>query len=250
MFYNIKIKNKNYNVYYNTYNDQTLPPLVILHGWGVDSNIFCDIVKEIKYYVITIDLIGFGKSDSPLSPFFLEDYVNQVNQLITYLGLTNITLLGHSFGGRIAIKYNYYYNIQKLILVDSAGIVHNRFKTKMKVLKYKLKKKIYKLISKEKYNVLVTSSGSKDYLASTLIMKQTMSKIINVDLVKYCKGSVTPTLIIWGLFDTETKVKDAYKYYESFKNSKLRLFYNSSHFPFLEEKNRFIRVINEERYDI
>ena len=143
MYCKVKIKEKIYNIYYETYGSNNKEPLVILHGWGMESSSFNDVVNNLQYYVIIIDFIGFGKSDMPQDPFTLEDYVNQVEQVIKYLKLKNIIMLGHSFGGRVAIKYNYYYNLNKLILLDSAGIRHRSLSLYKKIIKYKLLKKIY-----------------------------------------------------------------------------------------------------------
>ena len=70
-------------------------------------------------------------------------HVLQVYLMLEHLKIKNFTLLGHSFGGRVAIKYNYYYNINHLILSDSAGIRNINKALKTKIIKYKLLKKIY-----------------------------------------------------------------------------------------------------------
>jgi len=173
MYCKVKIKEHNYNCYYETNGDETKAPLVLLHGWGVDSKIFDNIVKELNYYIITIDFIGFGKSDIPITPFKLEDYISQVHQILSYLKITHFILLGHSFGGRVAIKYNYYYNVSKLILVDTAGIKHWSYSLCKRILKYKILKKIYFFTNKTKYEYLIKNSGSRDYKILTPIMKQT-----------------------------------------------------------------------------
>lgn len=245
MYCKVKIKNHIYNCFYETFGVDTKDPLVILHGWGVDSSIFKSLVEKLNYYVIVIDFLGFGKSDMPITALTLEDYVNQVNQVIKYLKLKNVYMLGHSFGGRVAIKYNYYYNLDGLILTDSAGIRHFSLKLKKKVLKYKFLKKLYFFTNKKKYNELIKNSGSRDYKALNTIMKQTMNKVIKVDLKKYCKKTRIKTLILWGVHDEETKVVDAYTYNDLFYDSRLILFYNSGHFPFIDETEKFIRVVNE-----
>lgn len=244
MFCQVKIKNNKYNVYYEIYNDKTKHPLILLHGWGVDSSIFQEIIPKLNYYVIVLDFIGFGKSDQPLNPLTLEDYVSEVAQVVKYLHLKDYYILGHSFGGRVAIKYNYYYDIRGLILVDSAGIKHSPLKLKYKIYSYKIKKIIYKIFNERKYQKLITESGSSDYKALSSVMKQTMTKVIKVDLKKYC-ASPTYTLIIWGINDAETKVSDGYKYFQLFTNSRLIQFYHSGHFPFIDEEQKFTRVINE-----
>lgn len=244
MFCKVKIKDKEYNCYYETNGKIAKQPLVILHGWGVNCSIFKSIINELNYYTISIDFIGFGKSDNPIIPFTLDDYVEQLHQIVKYLKLQNISILGHSFGGRVAIKYNYYYNLNTLILVDSAGIKHRTFVTYKKIIKYKLLKKYYYIFHKNKYNILINNSGSNDYKVLLPVMKQTMNKIITIDLKKYCKTTRTNTLILWGVNDTETPISDSYIFHKIFFNQKLIIFYKSGHFPFLDEKEKFIRVLN------
>lgn len=244
MYCKVKIKNENYNCYFDTNNKKNKQPLILLHGWGVSSSEFKDIIDNLNYYVIMIDFIGFGKSDDPKQPFTLDDYISQLHQMINYLQLNNVILLGHSFGGRVAIKYNYYYDIKKLILVDSAGINNKKLKTYYQIYKYKLLKNIYKIIDKEKYNKLITSSGSRDYKILSPIMKQTMNNILKQDLKKYCKNTKTKTLILWGLYDNETPVKNGYTYLNLFYNARIIIFYNSFHFPYVTEQEKFINAIN------
>lgn len=244
MFCKVKINNQTYNSYYETYGSKENNPLVILHGWGIDSSSFKEVINNLNYYVILIDFIGFGKSDEPIIPFSLEDYVSQVAQTISYLKIKDFILLGHSFGGRVAIKYNYYYNLNKLILVDSAGIKHKTLSLYKKIIKYKILKKIYYLFNKPKYNYLIKNSGSRDYKVLPPIMKQTMNKVIKEDLKKYCKSNKTPTFILWGVNDLETPLSDCYIFHKLFFKCRLVIFYKSGHFPYLDEKEKFIRVIN------
>lgn len=244
MYCTVKIKNQVYNCYYETNGKITKKPLVLLHGWGVNSKIYNNLINDLDYYVIVIDFIGFGHSDMPLRSFTLDDYVDQLEQIIKYLNLENITLVGHSFGGRVAIKYNYYYNLKNLVLVDTAGIRHRSIDLYKKIYKYKILKKYYFLTNKTKYEELLSNSGSRDYKVLTPIMKQTMNNIIKEDLRKYCKKTRTKTIILWGLKDNETPINDGYKFYKIFYNSRIIIFYRSAHFPFLDEKEKFIRIIN------
>ena len=77
MYCKVKINNHHYNCYYETNGLENKEPLVLLHGWGVDGSNFKNIIYNLEYYVIIIDLIGFGRSDQPVTPFKLEDYVSQ-----------------------------------------------------------------------------------------------------------------------------------------------------------------------------
>ena len=159
------------------------PDLVLLHGWGCDGKIFSGIVSELMPYftIYNVDLPGFGNSDEPKNYYTLDDYVDMLIDFINKFKINNPIILGHSFGGRIAIRFTSKTNLtKKLILVDSAGIKpKGYFKTKLKILKYKLKKKTYKLFKKVNnidvpYKIVERRSGdiSSCYADPTYALKE------------------------------------------------------------------------------
>lgn len=224
------------------------PPLILLHGWGTNYHTFDDVCKYLKsdYTIYLIDLPGFGKSDEPKYVYNLSNYVHFLCTFITELQIDNPIILGHSFGGRIAIKYaSISKNINKLILVDSAGIKKRlSFKKRISILKYKYLKWYYKK-NKDitKYNQLTATTGSSDYLASSNIMKGTLSKVIKENLKKNLKKIQVETLIIWGRDDKETPYRDAIIMKKHIPNAGLVTFDDVGHFPYLERKNYFKVVI-------
>lgn len=225
-------------------------PIILLHGWGTNLNTFNNLTNFLKedYTVYTIDLPGFGKSEEPKSPFKLDDYVNFLELYIKELQIEKPIILGHSFGGRIAIKYaSKNQNISKLILVDSAGIKKSlTLNKKFQILKYKFLKMFYrKTKNVTKYNQLIKVSGSPDYANATNVMKGTMIRVIKEDLKKCIKQIKVETLIIWGKDDQETPLKDGIYMNKHIKNSGLVIFDNCGHFPYLEKKYYFHRVIGK-----
>lgn len=224
-------------------------PIILLHGWGTSKNTFTSLKEEISksYEVHALDLIGFGKSDEPFKPYSLNDYVLFLRDYIKNKNIINPIILGHSFGGRIAIKYtSIFKDVSKLILVDSAGIRRINLSNKFKILKYKVLKKWYKLTSNKKmYNLLINNSGSYDYKLASSVMKQTLSLIVNENLNKHIKKIKTTTLIIWGKNDKVTPYKDALYLKKHIKESKLVSFENTGHFPYLENKEDFNKVVKE-----
>ena len=138
-------------IYYEaSYTNKSNKTIILLHGWGMNIITFREVFKEISKHhnVIAMDLPGFGNS-SLSKAYNLDDYSELIKQMIIDLKLNNVVILGHSFGGRILINLNKY-NLDQiigLILVDSAGIKHFNLLTKYKVLKYKTRKKLYKLLS-------------------------------------------------------------------------------------------------------
>lgn len=224
-------------------------PIILLHGWGTSKKTFNSLAEEIStsYEVHLIDLPGFGQSDEPLRPFSLNDYVLFLRDYVMRFKLTSPILLGHSFGGRIAIKYTTLFEeVDKLILVDSAGIKRISVKSKLKIFKYKLLKRWYKLTkNKQMYHKLITNSGSYDYKVASFIMKQTLTNIVRENLKKSAKKINKETLIIWGKDDKVTPYKDALYLNKHIKNSGLVTFENTGHFPYLENKNQFNLIIKD-----
>lgn len=223
--------------------------IILLHGWGTDSTTFNDIINILKqkYLVYAIDLPGFGKSAEPDKYYTLDDYVNLLREFIKDKNIKNPIILGHSFGGRIAIKYASIYKVSKLILVDSAGLKpKNYLRTKIKILVYKLKKKWYKLTKNVmKYNRIVNSSGSSDYKNASIAMKRTLSKVVSEYLDRRLKKIEAETLIIWGKNDDVTILRDAKKLNKKIKNSGLIIIDGSGHFPYLDNRYYFNIILKE-----
>ena len=114
---------------------------VFLHGWGADLSSFLFAKNYFDDYAkIFVDFAGFGKSIEPVQPYFVSDYVKELEELLSNFEIDELVLVGHSFGGRVAIKFAFLHQLDyknfKLCLVDSAGI-----KPKLSIFK---KWKIYR----------------------------------------------------------------------------------------------------------
>lgn len=223
-------------------------PIILLHGWGTNYHTFKYLSNFLKkhFTVFLIDLPGFGKSNEPPHIYSLDNYLHFLTTFIEELQIENPVVLGHSFGGRIAIKYaTISNNIQKLILVDSAGIKHHKkLSTRLSIIKYKWLKFYYRKTKNiTKFNQLIKVSGSSDYISSSNIMKGTMTKVLKENLKQNLKKIKVETLLIWGKDDQATPYSDALLMRRKIKNSGLVTFDNVGHFPYIERKNQFNRVI-------
>ena len=102
-------------------------PVLLLHGWGSSIEPYRQLIACLsrKYRVIALDMPGFGKSDEPQIPFCVDDYVDFVLQFLQHFQIKKLSLVGHSFGGRVIIKManrQLPFAIDKIVLIDSAGI--------------------------------------------------------------------------------------------------------------------------------
>ena len=198
------------------------------------QNLFQTICKYSNLYFIEIP--GFGITDKLNEVINLDYYVIYLKEFIEHFKLDNVILFGHSFGGRIIVKYESLYNFSKcLVLMDIAGCSKRTLNTKVKIIKYKLLKKVYKTLRlKNKFKMLVSKSGSNEYKSLDDISKQSYSNIIKEKTTKYLKNIKTPTLLIWGKEDKETPLVDGLLINKLIKNSSLITIDNVGHFPNLE----------------
>ena len=82
-------------------------PILILHGWNLSAEKFRPLQRELekqRYKVYGMDLPGFGKAVMPKKPLFLSDYVTFVASYLKSKKIDRAVIIGHSFGGRVAIK--------------------------------------------------------------------------------------------------------------------------------------------------
>lgn len=224
--------------------------IVFLHGWGQDSTTFKNLYDELndEYRILVIDLLGFGKSDDPNVAFTLDRYVDTIHEIIINLEICKPVIIGHSLGGRIAVKYYYrYQNAKQLFLISSAGIKPKRtLKYYYQIYKYKFKKRVFKLF-RLTYHLcnLQKESGSSDFRQASPVMKHTLSLVVNEDLRKIFKKVDVFTVLLWGIYDEVTPYSDALIFAKEIKNSRLITFYNSNHFPHLTETKKMIKVIKK-----
>ena len=130
-------------------------PVVLMHGWGCNVSTVASIASALEgtHRVISIDLPGHGQSGEPPllpdgKPWGVIEYADCVESLIDLLKLKNFSLVGHSYGGRVAIVIGSRKNdVDKIVLVDSAGIKPKRsLRYYWKVYSFKAMKKLLPLI--------------------------------------------------------------------------------------------------------
>ena len=234
-------------VYLTSFDFSKDETIIWLHGWGSNGSTFYQLVNKIKdYNHLIIDFLGFGKSDEPNKELILDDYVTILYNIITDYNLKNVVLIGHSFGGRVAIKYSSLYNVNKTFLVSAKAFKNKSIKKKVEILKYKIKKRVLYFINKEKYNYLIKNSGSIDYKNASCIMKGILKNVVNYDLTNDLRKIKNEVIICASVNDLEVKYQESLKIYRLLTNSKIYPFYRSNHFLYFEEKDKFLKVLLKE----
>lgn len=103
-----------------------LPVLVFLHGFTGSTATWHEVMNQLegRFHMIAVDLTGHGKTSIPVeaSRYQMEEQLADLESLFTQLNLTDLSLVGYSMGGRIALAYtNKYRERVKTLILESAS---------------------------------------------------------------------------------------------------------------------------------
>lgn len=219
--------------------NETRDYVVFLHGWGGSVSAFLFVAKRLAtlgYRCILPDLAGFGDTPEPTFPYTVKAYANDVRRLLYDLNIKSAILVGHSFGGRIALELAYASPdlVKKLVLIDSAGCKPRRgLKYRFRVLAHKFLRRIGKKGLK----------GSKDYQVLSPIMRETFKSVVNYFQDGQLEYVSCPTAIFWGKRDKETPKYMAKRLAKGILDAKL-FWLEGGHFAYMDDFFRFFSIFS------
>lgn len=110
-------------IYYEEIGQLDKPPLLLLHGGFGSIEDFNSIVPQIRkeFRIIGIDSRGQGKSTLGKETLTYEQIQNDIEQLLKYLGITHLSVMGFSDGGIVAYRLASFSDLEvtKLITICS-----------------------------------------------------------------------------------------------------------------------------------
>lgn len=223
--------------------------LLLLHGWGCTHSIWDSFVPDFarKHRVIAMDFPGFGESDEPSEVWGVYEYEEMLEAFCASLGVVKPSIICHSFGGRVAIVFASKREVDRLMLVDAAGIKPKRsLKYYFKVYSYKLSKwfLLKVLRNQAAFDKMRAGKGSSDYAAASPRMKAILSKTVNQDLRHLLSGITVPVILFWGTNDTATPLADAQLMCKLLPDAGLITVKGGTHYSFLEDPGLFRSVVN------
>ena len=165
---------------------------IYLHGWGRSSDELLFFKEHLKQSSLFIDFPPFGKSDKDIDGWSIFTYANLVCFLCEKIGIKKYNLIGHSFGGRVAILLCVLCKdaVKKLVLLDSAGVKPRRG------LRYHIK--VWSFKRRKKKGLDVSRLGSEDYRNLPENIKPIFVSIVNTHLDEFLPFINCKTLIIFG----------------------------------------------------
>lgn len=244
------------NLYVEDINPSGKKTILFLHGWPLNHNQFeyqYNVLPAMGYRCIGVDWRGFGKSDKPYSGYTFDRLADDIRVLIGSLQLNNVTLVGHSTGGAIAIRYMSRHNgigVSKLVLVDTAAPTGFTKETASKFLNGTLNDRpnmmqdvtdgfFFQYITKPFSDWFMQMGLEAASWSTAAIIRTLRDETLHKDLSKIN----VPTLIIHGTHDKVIPFSQAQEMNQKISNSQLVPFYYSGHGGFWEERDKFNQLL-------
>lgn len=226
---------------YKQYGNPSGKDVVLLHGWGQNIEMMEPLGNNLSNFHITIlDLPGYGKSSEPKSALTIYDYKDILKEFLTNLKIDNPIVIGHSFGGRIAIIYASEEKVEKLVLFGSPCVRNRKPSMKEKVLKGLKKLPGMNAIGEYMKKYI----GSEDYRKASPIMREILVNTVNEDLSECAKKITCPTLLIWGTNDQAAPIEEARELEKLLSDGALIELPGLTHYAYLEALPQVINILN------
>ncbi|MBU1958273.1 alpha/beta hydrolase [bacterium] len=269
----IKKMESNVSLAYSEYGKRRGKTLLFLHGFGENRHTWRFLVADLSkhYHVILLDLKGFGDSPKREDEFYsVYDQAHEVNRFMEEHKLENVTLVGRSFGGGVALVLALIQEeklikkkIDKLVLINSMA-----YRQKLPSMMERLNQPLIgylgihllnnRWIAYEAYKFAFHDDSlippkSIDYAAKYLAFPlakyaylKTVNQLIPDDLEtmeKRYKEITLPTLILWGKEDVSIPIRTAHRLHRDLKESRLKVFPHVAHMAQEEIPNKISQEI-------
>lgn len=259
-------------IFVNDINPSGKKTILFIHGWPANHKMFeyqYSQLISMGYRCIGIDIRGFGNSDKPIRGYDYNRLADDILSIVKALGLYNFTLVGHSTGGAIAIRYmarHAGYGVSSLGLFASAApsliqrpgfpyglkaedieknFIQAAHNDRPKMLSDFGDIFFYKKVS-QPFSNWFFQLGLEAASWSTIAISKAW---INEELFDDLSKIYVPTLIMHGIHDQVVPYQLSIIQNQGIKNSKLVTFEDSGHGLFYDELDKFnselIQFMNE-----
>jgi 2-succinyl-6-hydroxy-2,4-cyclohexadiene-1-carboxylate synthase len=242
----------------------------MLHGFTGSLKDWQEIHDSLNpnFNYIGIDLVGHGKSDSPVivDKYRPQALSKQINDILSNLAIEQVIIIGYSMGGRAALNFviNHPNEIRGLILesttagIESVKIRSERIKIDEELANYIESHNIEEFVelwmSKDIFNTQKRFSNEK---LKNIRKKKTLNSKIGLanslrgfgtGRIDYMGNNLNqincPVMLITGELDTKfTRINSVLK--KKFTSAKHKIINNAGHNTHIEEPERFVTVIND-----
>jgi pimeloyl-ACP methyl ester carboxylesterase len=251
------------------------PVLLLLHGMGDSSRAWIPAMRLLQrsYTVLAPDLPGHGSSSNPLGDYSLGSHASSMRDLLDLLSIERVTVVGHSFGGGVAMQFAYQFpsRCERLVLVDAGGLGREvtwilRLATVpaaeyvMPVLFPVLMRRWGDSVARflcdrgirngraaevwRSYRSLTDPGNRAAFVRTARAVidpgGQSVCAVNRLYLV-----AQMPTLIVWGDQDKIIPLVHAFQAHQAIPDSRLEVVQGAGHNPHVEVTARFARILED-----
>jgi len=224
--------------------------LLLLHGlFGALSN-WDGVIREYgNRYRVVIPVMPIY--DMPIKEAGLEGLVAFIEDFIALKNLSNLTLLGNSLGGHVALLYTLKHPdmVRQLVLTGSSGLFENSMGGSYP------KRGSYEYIAERvAYTFYDPKVATKELIDEVFEITNSIPKCMRIvaiaksaqrnNVAKELHRITVPTLLIWGLNDTITPPEVAYEFNRLIAGSELHFIDKCCHAPMMEHPGRFNALLS------
>jgi pimeloyl-ACP methyl ester carboxylesterase len=235
-------------------------PVLLMHGLGGSIESWTNNIAELakNFRVISVDLPGFGLSDKPKINYTIKFYREFVVQFLKQLQLDQISIVGSSLGGHVAVEVaiNYPSLVRRLVLISPAGALPRSFKGSPALWKY-VKVINTKSLKQTKQALSAVDNKPVDDSYAQVVYDRFVMPGAKEAFLSALSGSAraprlnnrlykikAPTLLLWGKDDHLIPVKFAEPFVKM-KNCRIVMLENCGHRPHFERPELFNRIVSD-----
>ncbi len=223
--------------------------LVLLHGlFGALSN-WEGVVKRFSTkYRVLIPMLPIY--EMPIRQAGMDGLVKFFTEFVEFKQLKNLTLMGNSLGGHIALIYVLQHPemVERMVLTGSSGLFENAMGGSFP------RRGSYEYVKERvEYTFYDPKTATKEYVDEVFETTKSIPKCMRIvsiaksaqrhNMAKEITKIAAPTLLIWGLNDTITPPMVAHEFNRLIPNSKLRFVDRCCHAPMMEHPETFNNIL-------
>lgn len=217
--------------------------VVFVHGWGSSHDVWRETRRSCGAATLTLDLPGFGRSDTPTESLSVAGYADVLEEVIEKCELTDVVLVGHSFGGQIAtaLAARQPEWLSGLMLVGSASL-----RDRKPPLLSRIGEKIgpvFRLPVLRRLRPLLYKVIGADVPPENAVMQETMRRILRDDQRHQLSDIAVPTQLVWGSHDRSTPVAEGEEIARHIPRSALTVL-DGGHYIFLDQSTAFADILS------
>lgn len=225
--------------------------LLLLHGlFGALSNWDSVVNHFKKEYRVVIPLLPIY--EMPLRQAGLEGLVKHLSGFVNQKGFSDMTLMGNSLGGHVALIYTLENQdkVKRMVLTGSSGLFENAMGGSYP------KRGSYEYIKERvEYTFYDPKTATKEYIDEVFETTKSIPKCMRIvaiaksaqrhNMADELPNIQAPTLLVWGLNDTITPPMVGHEFNRLIPNSTLRFIDKCCHAPMMEHPEKFNEILEE-----